>query len=463
MAGKTKFRALNEKRVIEGAQPLSKFDSILKPNTKTLKMKVGINTLRLVRGADEDYWGYELWCHNRVGTKSSTYLCLKLNKGTKSKTCPICQAADEAAANGDTEEAKALVAKQRTIAYVIDRDNEKDGLQVWDMSGGQRHDIDSVCSTVKHGVLDVSHAESGFDLTIRREGTGLNTRYVGLAVDRESTPLSESARQQDAWLAEVAKTPLGSLLRYYDADYLSGIISGKIEQKDEDDEDTDTDRKPAARGRGRDAEDTEDADDADERPRSRNRRDDDDDDNERPAARAKPNGRARTRDEDEDAPWEDEKAPPRRGSRARDDADEDDPEAGEAKRWRRSEQRGEEDDEPRKPAARGRGRDEEEEEERPRRGGSARGRSEDSDDDDDRGPPRRGGRARDDGDDGDERPARGSRRDRDEDEDEPRKPTRRASRDDEDEDEPRKPARTPPRRERMDDDDEGERRPRRQR
>lgn len=438
------FKPLDQKRVKEGASRTgSRFDSIFKQDVTTLKLKVGVNNLRVVRGPDESYWNETIHVHPWVGSKKSTYLCPRMMQ--KAKRCPICDAANEAAEAGDKEEAATLSVKERSIAYVINRDDEKQGLQVWDMSWSQARDIDATSDT-KRGVLDISHPDEGFDIQIRREGMGLNTRYVGLQVDRDASPLSEDARQQDAWLEEATKKPLSSLLRYYPEDYLADILAGKIEEKDEEDDEADA--KPA-RSRSR-RDEKEEVDEEEEQPRSNRRRRDEEEEEERPARSARSrNGK------DDDAPWrgdedeapkrssrrgrdeEEEEERPARARRSRDEEEEDESaaEAAEARRWKRGQRDDAEEEE--RPASRKRRDEDEEEEERPRAAARGRARPDDEPDDPEGEAPRTSRRRARDDEEEEERPRSRSRERIRDDEEEEERPRRSARRDDDDEEEER--------------------------
>jgi gp32-like DNA binding protein len=397
---KRTFKPLNTDRVKASAtRSNSKFDSMYKSNAKVLKLKNGVNTLRVVRGSDNDYWGETVWVHSYVGAKESTYLCPK--KMGKSKTCPICNAADDAAAAGDKDEASKLSARERTIAYVINRDDEKEGLQIWDQSFSGAQKLDAICTT-KRGFLDISNPETGFDISVMRHGQGLNTRYTGEQVDRESSPLSEDARQQDAWIDEVDKAPLTSLLKYYPEEYLNDILTGKAREKDEDEE-ADEDAKPSRRSRrGEEEEDEEDTRPTQKTRARRGTRDEEEDDEEEGEAgearrwkRSKANGRSE-QEEDDDKPArrsrreeadddEDEGTRPAKRTRARNDDEEDEEDEKPRSRSRREEPDDEDDEKPR--GKRTRARDEDEEEEEAPRG--RRRREEPDEEEEDEAPRRR--------------------------------------------------------------------------
>lgn len=427
------------------------FDSIFKQGVDTWRPKQGDNQVRILPPTwdGHDHYGYDVYVHSYVGADQSTYLCPKKMKNDR---CPICEAAAEAKAAGETEDAKDLQVKKQSLVYILDRNGEDpEQPQVWAMSWTFDRDIAALCHTKKTGkLLTIDHPDKGYDVMFKRTGTKLQTRYVGIQIDREATPILDDEDDQDRVLDFIQGAPLDSLLKFYDEDYLQKVVDGTGEKGADKDEDEDDDR-GSRRRRSRDD------DDEDAKPARRRGKADDDDEEEKPSRRsrgkaddddeeAKP-ARRRGRDADDD----EEEKPARR--RSRDDDEEEKP------RGRRSR----DDDEEEKPARR-RGRDadddgDKDEEEKPRGR-----RSRDDDEDEGRGSRKRSSRDTDDGDDEadpadedegdpeeDTRSSRRRSRDKDDDsgDDEDEKPSRRRSRDDDDEEE--KPAR---RRARDDDDEE---------
>lgn len=396
---RTAFKALNAAKVTErGSRTGNKFDSIFINGVTSYRLKQGTNYFRLVRDPDSDYWAMQIWVHSYVGTKNSTYLCpKKMSKGEKAP-CPICDAYEEARREGDKEEEKSLEPKERAIAYVIDREDEKAGLKVFDMSWSMDRDIANVCKNAKTGkIIDVTDPDEGFDIFVTRTGNKLNTRYIGLQVDRETTPLADSQKKQDRLIEEVQKNPLDSLLKYRDADYLADILTGKVEEKDEDADDEVDDKRTTRRGRG------DEGDSETERPaRSRDRgRASDDDEEDEPEARPT---RRRAAPVDDDEADDAEPAPKRAPRKAVEDEDDADLTPRTARRTRAAPVEDEEaDDEdplpPRRTARRGSSKDEEDDAEdgetaeagRWRKGEARKAKAAEPEDDEvDDAPPRRG-------------------------------------------------------------------------
>jgi hypothetical protein len=415
-----------------------RFDSILKGGTDTFTPHVGENTVRILPPTwDSDYFGLTVWVHSRIGEDNSTYLCLKKMKG---KDCPICAAAKEAKDDGEEDEAKALRNNERFLYYVIDRKEKEPSPAVWNASWTQNRDIADACRNMKTGkVLLIDHPDEGYDLSFRRTGQGLKTKYGAPQVDRDKSPISDDDDEQTEILETIEANPLPDLLHYYDAEYLEKVLSGggKKDEELDDDEDGDEEEKPSKRKkRGDDDEDEEedrpkkkkpaadeedDDGEEDEKPKKKKRVADDDDEEED----EKPTRRRRGREEDEEEAGEDEA-----GDGDGDGDEEEDEKPSRSKRSRRGSDadEDEEDEKPKKkkPAAdeeEDDGGDEDEEDEKP----SRRRRAADEDEEEDEKPKRRKARdeEEDDGEEEDEKPKRRRASEEDEDEEDEKPKTKR--------------------------------------
>lgn len=366
-----------EKIAERGSRTGGRYDSIFKSGIDSWRPKTGDNWIRFLPGT----WGvsvhyaYDIFIHRGIGTDDSTYLCLDKMLG---KFCPICDAAGEAKRARDEEEVKALRAIEQKCSFILDREGDNRlQPQAYAMSWTLDRDIASLANDKRHGhIFHIDDPQNGYDVTIKRAGTGLNTRYHGIAIDRDPSPIAEKERDADKIMDFIGDNPIPSILNFYDADYLEKVLSGTTGGKDEIEE-----RERVADDRGRE----HDRDEPEERGRDRGA-----EPGSAPEERER-SSRGRGRDEPEERP-----------SRGRSAASE------EAKDERSSRDRGRDEPEPSRgrgrdepePSSRDRGRDEPEE---PR--GTRRGRDQDADD-----APR--GRDRgDDRDGGDRRESRGNGRD----------------------------------------------------
>jgi hypothetical protein len=320
------------------------FDSIFKSGIDTWRAKVGDNLIRFVPPTWEDpeHYGYDVWVHSYVGADNGSYLC---PKKMLNKRCPICEAQKEAADAGETEEAKALKATKKVAAWIIDRDDDNPTPQIYLMSWTMDRDISALCHNKRSGkVLMIDHPESGYDLTLKRAGAGLKTRYFGQSIDRDPSPMMDSQKETNKIMEYVTDNPIPDVLAYKDTEYLESVVNGTNTKKDAD-EDED---KPAKRRRP-----AESKDDDDGKPAKRRRAEPEEDEEEKPARRR--------RSEPEEEEEEEEKPAKRRRAPApAEDPDDDEVEEKPAKR-RRAEPEEEEEEE--RPAKRRRSEPEPDEEE----------------------------------------------------------------------------------------------------
>lgn len=373
-----------------------RFETIFKQGFDSWWPQDGDNQIRILPPLPgEEHYAYEVWVHRFVGSDESTYLCPRKNKSPKTgqpmgKPCPICDAVKAMKAEGDAEDAKKIDATQQFVCWMIDRDADEPMAQLWAMSWTQDKELAALQYNSRTGkTLLIAHPEEGFDVQIKKSGKGIKTKYQ-LAIDREETPIDED----DAVVAELAEycreNPIPSTLKFYDADYLEGIVSGTAENEDEDLDDKKS--KKGRRARDED-EETEDEEDEDEKPR-RGRRsrdeeeteDEEDEDEEKPRRggikRRKMRKPAEDEDESEDdgeTQDDDEDEKPRRGKyrRSRDEDTEEEEDEEKPRSRRRSKPSDEEEDEDNEQT-------EDEEDEKPRRGKSRRPvrRARDEEDDD---------------------------------------------------------------------------------
>ena len=234
----------------------SRFDSIYKQGVDTYRSKIGDNLFRYLPPTwdDADHYGYTIFTHFGIGPDNSTYLCLRkmLNK-----PCPICEAAKEAKDAGEADEAKALSYSERIVSYILDRDgDDPEKPLVFDQSWTQDRDVVSLCVNERTGeILMIDHPDKGFDVSFKKQGVGLRTKYYGYQIARDDSPIHDSEKVQDEILDYIKENPIPDALNFYDYDYLKGVLSGTVAAKDEVlDKDEDDTPAPRARGPRRDQE-----------------------------------------------------------------------------------------------------------------------------------------------------------------------------------------------------------------
>ena len=222
------------------------FDSIFKPGVDSWRPADGENQIRILPPTweDHDHYGYDIWVHSFVGPDKQTYLC---PQKMLDEPCPICKAARETKLAGEEDEAKALAATRRVAMWIIDRDEEKTTPSLFAMSWSMDRDISALCHNKKTGkVLLIDHPDQGYDVMFTRTGKGLNTRYIGMAIDREQSPILADEDEQDEVLDYITKNPIPDQLNFYDADYLAQVVEGSGDERDAD---LDEDGRGKARGK----------------------------------------------------------------------------------------------------------------------------------------------------------------------------------------------------------------------
>lgn len=208
------------------------YDSFIDPAIPMYKSKEGECTIRILPPTWEDVekwgtgWEVGVTVHYGVGPDEGTYLCLAKMKG---ETCPVCEARRDAA---DADEADALRPGWRALCWIIDRDNEKAGPQVWSMPITMFRDINARSIDKKSGsVVKIDHPEKGYDVLFNREGSGLRTKYTAVEIDRESTPIHDNEKLQDRWLDYIVDNPLNELLNFFDFAYIEKVLHGKADSR----------------------------------------------------------------------------------------------------------------------------------------------------------------------------------------------------------------------------------------
>lgn len=344
MANKFKYRPTSGKSLKERAERSGGgFETYIKSGLDIYKNKVGENCVRICPPTFKNakHFGLDVWVHGFVGPDKASFLCLKKQLGKK---CPICIAAAEALDAGEKKESDQMKAKQKTLYWVIDRDGDSGEPEVWPVSWSMDKDISGCCSKRNGRILEIDNPDNGHDVTFRRTGQSLNTRYSSVAVESDTTPLVESKKKMARILDFIEQNPLDEILKYHTPAQMEESLAGGAGEKDEhldDDEDEDDNKKRRRHGR-----DDDDEEDDGRKSRARRGRSSDDEDEEE-----EPNRKRRTRSSSSDDGEDDEA--PRGRRRSRDDDDDDD--GGKKKRRSRSD-----DDEEERPGRGRRSRNEDE-------------------------------------------------------------------------------------------------------
>ena len=257
--------SLAKKRSEQGGKD---FDKMFSEDVTVFSVNDGPNEIRFLPPTwdEPEHYGLDIYVHYRVGPDQQTYLCLHKMKG---EACPICEERAQALKDGDEDYAKELEPKKRVLTYIIDRDDEKKGIQAWAMPWTLDRDIIKVTTDKRtNEVLSIDDPENGFDVQFEKEGTKDRTKYLAPSIARR-----ESSLGNDKALDFVVEHPLPSILVYFDYDHIAdqfGGGGGKQRSSRDRDSERDTGRDRDS-GRGHDREDRGSRDRDDKRDSDRGR------------------------------------------------------------------------------------------------------------------------------------------------------------------------------------------------
>ena len=281
------------------------FDSWLK-NVPTFKPAQGLNTIRFIpipRDVAErigtKHYAMDVFVHYNVGGDKSSYPCLE---AMRNQRCPVCEYRRQLEAEkADKDEIKELVARKSVVAYIVDRNDERNSPKVWAMS----YTLDKQFSQLSMDVddktfLPIEDPDEGYDVSFHREGQQLLTKYSGEKIARKPSYLARSEEEQDRILNYVTENPIDSVIEYYSAADMDAALNGRASDSPSSDRGRDEDRgrdRDAGRGRLRDEADEGRSRDRDE---GRGRGRDDRGDDERPSRSARDDDRGREDDRGRD-------------------------------------------------------------------------------------------------------------------------------------------------------------------
>lgn len=291
------------------------FDRLIKDSVKNWKPADGMNSIRILPATwkNPEHYGYDLYVHYGVGPDRGSYL--DLHKMTD-KPDPISEEHAQALRDGDDKYAKDIEAKRRCGVYLIDRDNEKEGVQFWAMPWTIDADLNKLAVDKRTGeTLNIDDPEEGYDVEFEKTGKDRNTKYEAVKIARRSSPLGSRK-----WIDWAVENPLPDQLVYFDYDHIAKAFGGGGAHRGRDEEreergGRDSDRAAGGRGRDRDDPDQERGRDRDRDSGSGSRdsrtRDDDRDRGDRGSSTS----RDRDRDDDRRGPVGDDDRGSRRAGR----------------------------------------------------------------------------------------------------------------------------------------------------
>jgi gp32 DNA binding protein like len=292
-------------------QSAGMYDSIFKQEYPVFTPKVGESyRIRIMPPTWEnnEHYGHELYVHSGVGDQR--YVCLNKMKGEE---CPPCEEEKDVKRGGSDKATKdaayAWKSKKSVIFWIIDREDEAAGPQLWKAVWMVDRDIVAL-SIDEHTneTLYIDDPDEGYDVEFKCTKKGEYSEITAIKIARKPSPLADDSRQQDEWLGYIQENPIPETFQYFDAAHIAEVMAGGKTRADKDEDDEDNPRSRSDRKRPR-----RDEDDEDDAPRGRRSlRDDDEDDEPR-----KPR-----RDREIDEPDDDAAEPEERGRRAPADDDE---------------------------------------------------------------------------------------------------------------------------------------------
>ncbi len=190
---------------------------------------------------DRKRYGLETYIHYSVGADRQKYLC---NKNMKQGECPICEERDKANADGESDYASKLTSRKRFACWIIDRDDEDAGPLVWLMP----YTVDKELNKLRQDkrskeVLDIVDPDEGYDFTFSKEGTALNTKYTGMRISHDDSPIFDDASATEEVLEFIENNPVNEALNFFEYEHIDNVFAGGAGMNTDDNDDDEDDKK----------------------------------------------------------------------------------------------------------------------------------------------------------------------------------------------------------------------------
>lgn len=213
------------------------FDTIYKPQFKTYKVKDGKNLVRILPPTWEGarHYGYDIFVNYGIGADKQSYLSLsKMGKGKD----PIAEARREAEAEGNEELTRELRATPRILMWIVDRDAEEEGPQLWAAPITVDKALANLSVDEDTGeIIHLDDPEEGCDFRFYREGKGMLTKYDASKMKLlKPSPIHADEGIQQEWLDFVVANTLPSCLNFYDYAHISSVFNGSPSKGGEDED-----------------------------------------------------------------------------------------------------------------------------------------------------------------------------------------------------------------------------------
>lgn len=232
------------------------YDSTLQDGFQSFKVREGENCIRIFPPTwsekEVEVWGKN-WAiilseHRNIGVDRGSFLCLE---AMREEPCPIC---DMRRQSTDDEERFQLSPNKRALCWVINRDDEAAGPQLWSMPIKKVFKVINARSVDrKTGALVlIDDPVDGYDIFFNCENAGkMTAEYTGIELDRDPSNLGPSEEIEDRWMKYVMEHPLPSVLLWPEPDYLEKVLSGRVSKRSETAEEEATEEEGAPPPRSR--------------------------------------------------------------------------------------------------------------------------------------------------------------------------------------------------------------------
>jgi len=200
------------------------FKGVIKDQYKKYRSPRGENRVRMLPQENSPNFAVPIYVHYAVGPEQATVLCLEKMRSEK---CPLCEDRAKAERRNDNDAANELKPTRRSLVWMINRNDERDGPLLWDMPWTIDRDLAKLSRDRRTGeIFAIDSPDEGFDITFDREGEGINTKYTGMAIARRSSPIEKE------WLDYILDNPLSDVLVWRDYDEVQALYQGVVGRRD---------------------------------------------------------------------------------------------------------------------------------------------------------------------------------------------------------------------------------------
>lgn len=197
-------------------------DWFLKDGTATFTPQAGDNWVRILPATWEnpEHYAWDVRIHYQVGADKGAFLCLA---EMKNEACPICEEYTQAVREKDDDYAKELKANKTLLVWMLDRNKESEGPKIWTMPVGIDRELVALQQDTRTGeILFIEDADTGYDVEFKRQGAGMQTKYIGVRIARQP-----SMAASGEVLEYISRNPIPSLLTFHDYDYIARAFTGQ--------------------------------------------------------------------------------------------------------------------------------------------------------------------------------------------------------------------------------------------